>query len=137
MTKADMAAGEMGTALVPVSGYRQGPRNRVPEEMVERGLALLRERRVMPVEEFDRELAPLAGKVDPTDTTGSGRNRRKNLVDHLKAQLTKKGLIQYAEIRRVEHVIWWPPAGAVYDRVVMDEEDARETLRCLVRLANG
>ena len=130
----------MTTALVPVStnGHRNGTRrkktNHIPPEMWKKAVEMFVERRVLTPDELDNELAKLAEEVEGTAKTGAGRDRRKNLVDHVKRLLVQKGAARKLESRGRRYYYWWPVCGEIHNvDHIMTRYDATKTLTEIVR----
>ena len=112
-------------------------KNHIPPAMWEAAGKMLSGRRVVPVTEFDTEIAKLAESVPEIETTGAGRNRRKNLCDHIKANWTKAGLTQHAVINGTEYIIWLPSVGAIRGVNLVEHAHVVALLRAVLRIADG
>lgn len=92
---------------------------------------------VMPLADFEESILKLLASTytpeelsTPMEVRGKNRNRTRgqNLVDHVKAQLTKKALVLYIELKKVPHLVSNQVCGMFGDEAIVKQRVMHQTL---------
>lgn len=110
--------------------------NRLYAEWRKAGEAYLAEKRVVLINEFEQYLSGLQELPDWAfeHLEGKSRCRWENLVDWVKASLTKEGFIDYFDIGTDRAIVYLPWCGQIGKQQLTWDAEAWKTIRAIMQL---